>query len=370
MRIGIFVVMAGRQAGGPETYEHGLLRALAEIDHVNEYHVFCLNPGAPESFGLKQDNVFFHVLRPAIRWISLPTVLPLALLHNRIDFLHATFVPPPWCPTQYAFTVHGVDMFAHPEFYPAIVRWRLNSLIRTGLRKAKVVLCVSNTVKRIIAEQFNIPTDRLVVSYNAVGSHFRPLDRATVSCTLQQKYAISGPYVLYVGKLQACKNIVRIIEAFHRFRCESRTDFKLVLVGRRTWTSEGIDEALERLQLQQHVMELGYIPHEDLPLLYNGASMFIFPSLSEGFGMPVLEAMACGTPVITSSVDALPEVTDGAALYTDPYSVDEIAGAMHRLHVEPQTAARLRHLGLERVKTFTWQRAAEQTLAAYKQMVS
>src|SRR3974390_1513771 len=209
--------MAGRRAGGPETYEHGLVRSLAEIDHKNEYHLFCLGADAARSFRLSQENISYHVLGPGIRWISIPVVLPFAIRRSGIDFLHATFVPPPYCPAEYVFTVHGVDMFEHPEFYPNFVRWRLNQLIRTGLRKAKLVLCVSETVKNIIAEHFKLPRERMIVSYNAVGSQFRTAESAKVLPVLRRKYAIQGPYALYVGKLQACKNIVRILEAFHQF---------------------------------------------------------------------------------------------------------------------------------------------------------
>ncbi len=368
MRIGIFVVMAGRQAGGPETYEHGLVRALAEIDKRNEYHVFCLHHRAVQSFRTAQENIQYHVLRPQIRWMSVSAVLPLAMMRSGVDLLHATFIPPPYCPTRLVFTVHGFDMFAHPEFYPAIVRWRLNRLIRGGVRNARIVLCVSEAVKNLVAERFKVPRERLAVVYNAVGDHFRPMEPEVARRALAQHYGIRDPYVLYVGKLQACKNIVRILEAFQRFRHEVCPEMKLVLVGKRTWTSSEINEALDRLKLRPHVIELGYVNHEDLPVVYSGASMFVFPSLSEGFGMPVLEALACGVPVVTSHVEGLPEVTGDAAVHVDPYSVDEIGSAMQRVLADDGLRASLRARGLERAKSFTWYRAATETLAAYDRL--
>jgi len=368
MKIGIFAVMAGREAGGPETYEHGLVRSLAEIDKQNEYHLFCLKEHAAKSFGIDQENFTCHVLRPNFRWISIPVSLPLAVGHSGVDMLHATFVPPPYCPTRYLFTVHGFDMFAHPEFYPTVVRWRLNRLIRAGLSNARVVLCVSQAVKDLVAEKFKLAEERLVVVHNAVGDHFRPISRDITRQTLLASYRITQPYVLYVGKLQACKNIVRILEAFHRFRHEVDSNLKLVLVGRRTWTSSDITATIERLQLQPHIHEVGYARNEDLPVLYSGASMFVFPSLSEGFGMPVLEALACGIPVITSNVDGLPEVTGDAAVHVNPYSVDDIGSAMQSVYSDAALRQSLRIKGLERVKAFTWRGAAEQTLAAYRQL--
>ncbi len=360
--------MAGREAGGPETYEHGLVRSLAEIDKKNEYHLFCLQDHAAQSFGIVQDNVTYHVLHPNFRWISIPFGLPLAMMRSGVDILHATFVPPPYCPREYLFTVHGFDMFAHPEFYPKVVRWRLNRLIRTGLQNAKVMLCVSQAVKNLLAEKFNISQDRLRVVHNAVGEHFRPVAPEIVRRTLVQNYGIDGPYVLYVGKLQACKNVVRILETFHRFRHEVDSNMKLVLVGKKTWTSSDIAETIDRLKLRPHVVEIGYAKNEDLPVLYSGASMFVFPSLSEGFGMPVLEALACGAPVITSNVDALPEVTGDAALHVNPYSIDDIGSAMQRVYTDPVLRESLRARGFVRAKEFTWRGAAEQTLAAYTQL--
>jgi len=261
-------------------------------------------------------------------------------------------------------------MFEHPEFYPSFIRWRLNHLIRTGLRSAKRVLCVSETVKNIIADRFKLPHERMLVSYNAVSSRFRFAEIASRSPVLEQKYGIQGPYVLYVGKLQACKNIVRILEAFHTFLGETKSDMKLVLVGRRTWTSSGIDETIRRLHLGDRVVELGYIAHDELPEVYRGASMFVFPSLSEGFGLPVLEAMACGVPVVASRVDALPEITGDAALLVDPYSTEDIAGAMYRIYSDDLLHAALRARGLARAKLFSWRRTAEQTLSAYAEMMN
>ena len=368
MRIGIFVVMAGREAGGPETYEHGLVRALAEIDKKNEYHLFCLQAQAAQSFGIVQENVKYHILRPNFRWISIPFALPLGVMRSGLDILHATFVPPPYCPKRYLFTVHGFDMFAHPEFYPTVVRWRLNRLIRTGLRNAQLVLCVSQAVKNLLAERFKISPERLVVVHNAVGDHFRPVPPEIARRTLAQSYGIEQPYVLYVGKLQACKNVVRILEAFHRFRHEVNPEMKLVLVGKRTWNSSDIAKTINRLKLTPHVLEVGYARNEDLPVLYSGASLFVFPSLSEGFGMPVLEALACGVPVITSNVDALPEITGNATLHVNPYSVDDIGSAMQRVFTDSVLRESLRTKGLERAKVFTWRGAAKLTLAAYKQL--
>jgi len=366
LRLGIFVVMAGRQAGGPETYEVSLVRSLAALDRRNEYHVFCLSRAAVDAFHLTQENLRFHVLRPAIRWISIPSGLPLGVLGNRIDLLHATFVPPPVSPTDYVFTMHCLSSVVHPEFYRPTIRWRLNQLIGRGLKKAKLVLCVSKDSRDQVAERFKVPEERLAVVHNGVSDRFRPVPRAEAQELVGRIYGVPGPYLLYVGRLEPRKNIGRLLAAFHRFRLHSKTDLKLVLAGRRTEMSCGLDETIERLNLKDSLVELGYVDEEHLPALYSAAELFLFPTLWEGFGIPVLEAMACGTPVVTSNRSSLPEVAGDAAVLADPYSVEELADCIDRVCGDSALRAELRRKGLERAKLFSWQRTAQETLAAYQ----
>jgi glycosyltransferase involved in cell wall biosynthesis len=366
MRVGVFVVMAGRNSGGPETYEHNLVKSLASLDRHNEYHIFCLSRSAADSFQLVQENVTYRILWPQSRWISFSLSLPLALLSSQVDLLHATFTPPPFSPKNYVFTHHCFSTFAHPEFYDPIILRRLNGLIIRGLKKARLILCVSENVRDLTAEKFKISPERLFVVYNGVGENFHPVALDHVHSVLKNTYGIYHPYILYVGELVARKNIIRILEAFNHFRHEVRSDTKLVLAGTRTWPSEGIDETIERLKLKDHVIELGYVNNQDLPVLYSGAEMFVFPSLWEGFGIPVIEAMACSTPVLTSNNSALPEVAGGAAVLIDPYSVEDIASGMYKLFSDATLRQSLRAKGLERAKFFTWRRTAQQTLEAYK----
>jgi glycosyltransferase involved in cell wall biosynthesis len=188
---------------------------------------------------------------------------------------------------------------------------------------------------------------------------------------LEATYAIRERYVLFVGQLKTrSKNLLRLLEAFRQFRAEAGEPFRLVMVGRRNRTTVGLDEAVERLALKDHVVELGHVPDADLPLLYSGAEMLAFPSLCEGFGFPVIEAMACGTPVVTSKVSCLPEVAGGAALLVDPYSVEDIAAGMHRVFRDAALREDLCARGFERAKFFSWERTARQTLEAYERAAS
>ena len=365
MRIGLFVLMAGRQAGGPETYEVELIRALAAIDRQNEYVVYCTTPAAVPAIGVEQENVTYRVLGPRLRSIAVGVTLPALLVRDGIDFFHSTFTPPPFFTKRLVFTMHCMSNFVHPEFYPPLVAWRLNQLMKVALRRAVCVLCVSRNVRDDVHRQFGVGRDRLTVAYNGVGSHFVRTAPDEARHLVAQRFGIDYPYLLFVGKLQARKNLIRLVHAYARFRRETGSDAKLLLAGRKTATSDGIDETIADLGLGDEVVQAGYFAPTDLPLLYSAAQQFVFPSLWEGFGIPVVEAMACGAPVVTSTVTSLPEIAGDAALLVEPTSVDEIADAMIRIETTPDLRRTLVDRGLQRARQFTWANCAHATLSAY-----
>jgi len=368
MKMGVFPVMVGRVAAGPETYEHRLIRALAEVDTDNEYHVFCLDEAAVAALGITQPNFIFHVLWPSNRWVSMSCSLPLAIRRSGVQLLHATFTPPPFSPVDYLFTMHGAVTFKHPQFYPPAVVWRLNTLLRRGLQRARLTVCVSEFVKQEVMECFGLPAERLVTVHHGVSEEFVPMHGAAAAEQVRRDQGLDRPYFLYVGKLHENKNIVRLIEAFHQFICETRSEALLALVGRQVWGSEGIMETILRLGLTQRVRLLGHQPQSALPALYNAARALVFPTLWEGFGLPVVEAMACGTPVIASNLASVPEIAGGAALLVDPRSTVDLAAAMHRVDLEAGLHARLRGLGLARARMFDWKHTALATLSAYRRV--
>jgi glycosyltransferase involved in cell wall biosynthesis len=207
----------------------------------------------------------------------------------------------------------------------------------------------------------------VVVVPLAAGRQFRPVEAAEAGPVLE-KYGVERPYILYVGALESRKNLPRLLEAYARLRKWSAR-WKLVIVGARKWKFTPIFEAVQRLGLEPHVHFTDYVADEDLPALYRGAELFAFPSLYEGFGLPVLEAMACGTPVVTSNRSSLPEVAGDAALLVDPLDVEAIAGAMQRVLADEALAAGLREIGLARAAQFTWERTARETVAVYKKAI-
>ena len=368
MRVGIFLVMVGRAAAGPETYEHRLVRALAAVDRETEYHIFCLDDVAVRALGIDQPNFIFHVLWPNNRWVSMSVSLPLAIRRSGVDLLHATFTPPPFSPVDYVFTMHGAVTFTHPHFYPPLVLTRLNALLRRGLDKSQLTVCVSEFVKQELAELFHIPEERMVTVHHGVGNEFQPVAPGDEIEALRRRHGLDRPFFLYVGKLHANKNIVRLIEAFHLFIAETGSDMLLVLAGRQVWGCEGITETIVRLHITERVRLIGHRPQAELPALYSAAAAFVFPTLWEGFGLPVVEAMACGTPVITSDIACLPEITGGAALLVDPESTVDLAEAMHRIHSDSALRSDLRARGLARAGFFDWNHTALATRDAYRRV--
>jgi glycosyltransferase involved in cell wall biosynthesis len=366
MHIGLIVLAAGRLAGGPETYEVELARALALADPNTTYRVYCTQPEAARTIGVQSANMTFHVLRPRCRWINLLVSLPLALARDRIDLFHATYSPPPLSLRPYVFTHHDNSPFDHPEYYNRFKLARLRPLIRMGLARACRIICPSEFTRRRTVERFGIAPERISVVPLGVAARYRPVDPATARRLLSERYGVDAPYFFFAGKLQRSKNITRLLEAYACVNARLPGKLRLVLAGKRTEANLNLDEKIERLG-GGNVRELGHIREEDLPALYSAATAFVFPSLSEGFGLPVIEAMACGTPVVTSNICSLPEVAGGDALLVDPCSVESIASAMLKLATDDALAASLSVRGQERAARFTWAETARRTAEIYRQ---
>jgi len=367
MRVGVFPETLGRQAGGPESYERELLRQLFRAAPDVDFRAYLLSDAARDALGALPANAQARVLRPRSRWLSVPVSLPWAAARDRVDLLHATFVPPPALSRPLVFTMHDVSMFEHPEFYPPAIRLRLVALLRRGLASARVVLCVSEHTRRTVAERFGLPETRLAVAHHGVDARFRPQEPEAARACVAEGLGVESPYLLHVGKYEERKNLPRLIAAFARFREKTGDDTRLVLAGKPSWVAKSVTRAIARHGVGEFVVELGHVPEETLPALYSGARAFVFPSLWEGFGMPVLEAMASGTPVLTSDRTSLPEVAGDAAVLVDPESHDALVDALVRICSDDDLRGRLRARGLERAATFTWEGCARQTLRAYEQ---
>ena len=295
--------------------------------------------------------------------------LPALARREKLNLLHTQYIAPLRLPCASAVTVHDILFEDFPEFFTRFFRFRSRLLVRSSARRAELVFSVSEFSKQDLHRRYGIPVDKIIVLRNAADlNRFHPTaspdDASPADAETLRAWGLApGQYLLTVGRLEPRKNHKRLLEAFARLPSPRP---KLAIVGQRDFGYEGILTLQQTLGLQQDVLFLENVADAALPMLYRHARLFVYPTLAEGFGMPVLEAMASGVPVLTSATTALPEVTGDAALLTDPYSVDALASAMQRLLADPSEAERLRAAGLARARTFSWDQAAAELARSYR----
>jgi glycosyltransferase involved in cell wall biosynthesis len=256
--------------------------------------------------------------------------------------------------------------------FPQYLRHRLAyTYARTSMwiatHRARRILTVSDTSKRDILRFFPLPEEKISVIYNAIDERFSIPPREEEVERVRERYQLAHGFVLYVGNIKPHKNLVRLIEAYDLLRRRG-FDLKLLIIGDEISKLPALRRAVHKHKLHKHVRFLGYLPDETLAVLYRLAEVFVFPSLYEGFGLPPLEAMACGTPVVTSNVSSLPEVTGDAAVLVDPYEVESIADGVQRVLTDPALGAELRKKGIARAREFSWEQSVARTRELYREV--
>jgi glycosyltransferase involved in cell wall biosynthesis len=282
-----------------------------------------------------------------------------------VDFIHGLdSTLPAWRGVKRLVTLHDLlVMHADDSIASEAFRKKRCQLYRTAATGADAIITVSRTTKQDITEQLDVPEERVHVVYLGVDRHFVQ-SRPEVMHKVLQHYQLSPGYLLFVGAISGRKNTARLVQAYAQSR--ARMERPLVLVGTMSYRSEDTMEAIRQCELGKHIRLLGYVPDEDLPGLYAGAGCFVFPTLYEGFGMPILEAMASGVPVLTSTTGAAPEVSGGLAVCVNPYDVEAIADGIDRaLETSPSLLAQAR----DHATMFTWERCASQTLVIYRSIL-
>jgi len=282
----------------------------------------------------------------------------------------ALFVPahvlPLVHPRRSVVTVHDLGYLHFPEAHRPFERWYLDWSTRFNCRAAARVLALSEATRRDLVQRYRVPREKIQVVYPGVRKGMEPEAGPVRAREVLRKYGLRSPYYLYVGTLQPRKNLVRLVQAFAQARQSwsgaEEEGPSLVLVGKKGWQYESLVQEVERLGLEEWVTFPGYVPDEDLPALLGGALAFVFPSLYEGFGLPIVEAMSCGAPVICSDTSACGEVAGETALLVDPLDVGSIASAMVRLRRDAGLRESLRIKGRERARLFAWPEAAAQVL--------
>lgn len=372
MRIGINARYTQSPHTGIETVLLNLLLNLKRIDRENEYFLFFGSAAGVPAFVPDSDFLYDISRMPTgnqvlkILWSHF--YLPHAIGKNRVDVFHEpTFVAPIFkrCPT--VVTIYDTAFLYMPEFYNRRSVLYLRALLSGSIRKADLIIAISENTKTDIVGNFDVSPGKIRVIPLGSGSDFRVLeDRERVE-GVKRIYGIEGDYMLNVSLVSPRKNIAGLIKAFKTLKGSGRTDVKLVVAGGRGWLCEDVYREARSSGLESQIIFTGHVPKDHLVCLYNGARALVFPSFYEGFGLPVLEAMACGCPVVASNVSSLPEVCGDAALLADPRDTEGLADAMKRIDDEGSLRQGLIKKGLERIKMFSWEKMAERTLSVYKE---
>jgi glycosyltransferase involved in cell wall biosynthesis len=301
-----------------------------------------------------------RVLRGMFHWAG-------AVRRDRLDLFHTSYYPVPRLDMPTVLTVYDLRLASMPETYSRARYLFLRSVIPRSLRRSDRIIAISNDTKKDIIRYFGVPAERIAVSYCPVPNRFTRIEDRSLLASIREKYGLPEKFILSVGKLEPRKNIDRLIEAYATIR--KRIGIGLVVSGKRDPAFRGYYDRVRKRGIEEDAVFTGYVDDSDLPALYSMARVFAYPSLHEGFGIPLLEAMACGTPVVTSDVSALPDVAGNAAVLVDPSSVESIAGGLARILGDDVFRAQLIESGYERARGFDAGRAAEGIVELYKKIL-
>ncbi|MEU8075757.1 glycosyltransferase family 1 protein [Catellatospora citrea] len=374
MRIFVEGASLFRQRTGVGQYTKNLLEALFRLDDVNQYTIFAFAfmgrgtepkpiPSGPRVGYRFIRYVPLKVFNAIVRKITSPPID--VMLGSRPDvFLFPNFVryPLPLGASAVA-VIHDISYVHHPEHTARRNRQFLLRYVPKTLEKCQHIITVSQHAKDEVVRYYGTDPDRISIVSPAVDhSIFHPRSKQEIDAVVAEKYRISRPFILYTGTLEPRKNIKGILDAYEKLAPEVRSSYSLVLAGGKGWLDRDIKAQLDSLR-HLDIITTGYVPDEDLPALYSGASVFVYPSFYEGFGMPPLEAMACNTPVIVADNSSLPEVVGDAGILVDAHDSAALAHQIERVLGDPALADKLRRKGLVRAKTFTWEASAQRLLA-------
>lgn len=372
MHIGIDAHAIGAQQGGNETYIKQLITALAELDSKNRYSLYLANAQAVAEwrgeFARAHPNFDIRQIPQPTPLVRVPLYLAYELRRRPVDLLHVQFTAPPFCPVPVIASIHDLSFEHLPETFTRRGAWQLQLTVRRTAQRAARVVTISEYSRQDLIQTYRLPPEKVALTPLAPAPLYSQMPATPDEATqIKLRYGIAREFILAVGSLQPRKNLVRLIRAYARLRAE-RPDFttQLVIVGRKLWLHDEIFAEVARQPWAEDVILTGYVPEEELPALYRAAAVFAYPSIFEGFGLPPLEAMACGTPVITSNTTSLPEVVGEAALTFDPYDEASLAECLLRALCDEALRTLLKVAGPARARQFTWRNTAEKTLRLYQ----
>lgn len=364
MRVALDVREMAAGVSGDRTYWLGLLRELREPELL-----LCYGDG--ESTGLGDlDPADFAIHRLPFRpgWLWTPAAWPWWLKSHGVDLAHAQYIIPPISPCPTVVTIHDVSFLTHPEWFPTRPRLLMQTLIPLSARRANKVICGSEHAAAEISLHCRVPRRKIEVIPYAADPRFRPVPADECRARVAARYGLHQPYILALGLLQPRKNLSRLIDAFAML-APHYDGLELAMVGRSGWQAERVRERVAAMGLGERVRLVGAAADEDLPHLYGACEMLVYPSLYEGFGLPPLEAMACGAAVIAGQTSSLPEVVGDGGLLVDPRSTGALTEAIRELLDHPDRAEALRQAGLRQAARFSWSACARGHERVYRETV-
>ena len=385
MKIGFDITTLSMPKTGIGQYQFNLLNSLFKIDHENQYNLYAFNLRDNAKYGgldfeIPFGNVRMHAYKIPQRLITAWWLMfrwpRLENITEKCDLYQISEICQQPTKAKTVAFIHDITTILYPQYHLIKNKILYHFRFKNIKKYANAVLTNSENTKRDIIERIGITADKIFVTPFGVHERFRHISKTDDSDSVKneriavqgvlKKYGIEEPYICYLGTIEPRKNLNNLLQAFYELKHQEKIPHKLVLIGKDGWFYEEIYQKISELNLTGDVVRTGFVSDEDVPYLLNGAEVFIYPSFYEGFGLPVLEAMACGTPVVTSSGSSLPEVGGDSVKYADPMSHTDIASRILEFIKSPEEREKFSKLGIERAKHFTWEKCAKETLKIYK----
>lgn len=364
MRFSVDAHAIGRHLTGNEVYVRNLLNCFAALDQESDFIAY-LSRNVDGAAAAVPSRFAREYVSPN-SFVRLGVDLSRRVRQDRPDLLHVQYTAPLSCPAPIIVSVHDISFLEHPEYFPWARVFQLRLTVRRTIERAVKVITPSEFSRSAIAKAYQLDSSRIAAVPLGISPIFRPLGREGATAAVRKRFGVFSPFVLTVGDLQPRKNQLGLIAAFEELiQAHPELPHRLVIVGKRTWFADQIVDAARRCKTADRILFTGFVDDEELLQLYNAADVMAFPSFYEGFGLPILEAMACARAVVCSNTSAMPEVANAAALLFDPASKSEIVRALRDVLLDAELRGRMERLGLQRASQFTWERTARHTLEIY-----
>jgi glycosyltransferase involved in cell wall biosynthesis len=372
MRIGIDARMYGKAQSGIGNYIKQLTANIFQLDQENDYFLFLLEPTFSQ-YQIPHDKI--HKIKVTSPWYSYSEQTKFLGEINRfkLDLMHFThFNAPIFYNKKRLTTIHDIT----PKFFPGHKQklwWHKKAYdltIKTSLKKSAKIITISNSTKEDLTKYFHVPAEKIAVVYLGIESAFKIIENYAKIKELKNRYNLTKPFLFFISAWRNHKNFEGLIKAFEILKKQGDFDYQLVLGGQEDPYYPNIKETINKSFFKNDIISPGFIADEELPLFYNAAKIFVIPSYYEGFGLTGLEAMACSAPVVAAKNTSLPEILGPAALYFDPYNIEEMAQTIKKVLTSPELKNQMRQNGLAQIKKYSWQTCAQKTLEIYNHILA